>query len=510
MSLVNVLIIFATASISTAIALWYLNKTLIGTSENPRSDPSDEISFLFKGETLQHASEAGPRIERFGGVGSEWAALRARLAQRFPSFPAEPTKNKNTVTISSQSDTDLAKLEIRQIDDATHVQIIDQKTLPLEAQHKIRSLEAEVMVTSFAGTTAPYPIWQIDKAGEVCWHNNAYGHLYQRIFEKAASAVQPLFDIETQTSDPLQSRRISISSGIDEKQLWYDISCVESDVGTICHAIDINAVIDAEIAQRNFVQTLAKTFAHLSTGLAIFDRNGQLALFNPALVDLSKLPVEFLSTRPDLLSFFDRLRDNQVMPEPKNYHSWREELANVIKAATDGSYQENWSLGTGQTYRISGRPHPDGAIAFLIEDISAEVSLARGFRAELAIGQSMMNTFDIGMVVFSSIGVLQFCNKAYREMWKFDPEIAFVDVTILDALKDWQRQSQPNPAWADIRDFVMKIGPQSPSTREMKWKNGDVFSCSLKPVALGATMLIFQTEPAVTHGTAEKSRELQE
>ena len=91
------------------------------------------------------------------------------------------------------------------------------------------------------------------------------------------------------------------------------------------------------------------------------------------------------------------------MPEPKNYHSWREELANVIKAATDGSYQENWSLGTGQTYRISGRPHPDGAIAFLIEDISAEVSLARGFRAELAIGQSMMNTFDIGMVVFSSI-----------------------------------------------------------------------------------------------------------
>ena len=216
MSLVNVLIIFATASISTAIALWYLNKTLIGTSENPRSDPSDEISFLFKGETLQHASEAGLRIERFGGVGSEWAALRARLAQRFPSFPAEPTKNKNTVTISSQSDTDLAKLEIRQIDDATHVQIIDQKTLPLEAQHKIRSLEAEVMVTSLAGTTAPYPIWQIDKACEVFWHNNAYEHLYQRIFEKDPSVIQPLFDIEAQTSNPLQSRRTSISSAIDE------------------------------------------------------------------------------------------------------------------------------------------------------------------------------------------------------------------------------------------------------------------------------------------------------
>lgn len=58
----------------------------------------------------------------------------------------------------------------------------------------------------------------------------------------------------------------------------------------------------------------------------------------------------------------------------------------------------------------------------------------------------MMNTFDMGMIVFSAIGVLQFCNKPYREMWKFDPESAFIDVTILDALKDWQHQSQHNPA----------------------------------------------------------------
>ena len=95
-------------------------------------------------------------------------------------------------------------------------------------------------------------------------------------------------------------------------------------------------------------------------------------------------------------------------------------------------------------------------------------------------------------------------------MWTFDPESAFIDVTILDALKDWQRQSQPNSAWADIRDFVMKIGPQSPWEYEMKWKNGDVFSCSIKPVALGATMLVFKTKPAIIHSTPEKSPELQE
>ena len=71
------------------------------------------------------------------------------------------------------------------------------------------------------------------------------------------------------------------------------------------YAVDVNAVVSAEISQRKFVQTLAKTFAQLSIGLAIFDRNRQLALFNPALIDLTALPAEFLSARPNLLSFFD-------------------------------------------------------------------------------------------------------------------------------------------------------------------------------------------------------------
>ena len=127
---------------------------------------------------------------------------------------------------------------------------------------------------------------------------------------------------------------------------------------TVFHATCINAVVAAEQAQRNFVQTLAKTFAHLSIGLAIFDRNGQLALFNPALVDLTGLPAHFLSARPTMLSFFDQLRENRRMPEPKNYLNWRQEIADVIAAATDGRYQETWSLETGQTYSVKAARIP--------------------------------------------------------------------------------------------------------------------------------------------------------
>ncbi|MAJ04508.1 MAG: hypothetical protein CMH03_07285, partial [Marinovum sp.] len=49
--------------------------------------------------------------------------------------------------------------------------------------------------------------------------------------------------------------------------------------------------------------TLGKTFAEMSVGLAVFDQNHRLVLFNPALIDLTLLGADFLSERPILIHF---------------------------------------------------------------------------------------------------------------------------------------------------------------------------------------------------------------
>ncbi|MEO0391046.1 MAG: PAS domain-containing protein, partial [Pseudomonadota bacterium] len=277
----------------------------------------------------------------------------------------------------------------------------------------------------------------------------------------------------------------------------FDLAQQRAGAGLMNHAVDIAPVIQAEIAQHNFVQTLAKTFAQLSIGLAIFDRNGQLALFNPALVDLTHLPAEFLSAKPDMLSFFDRLREERMMPEPKSYTSWRQEIAAVIAAAADGRYQETWSLESGQTYRVSGRPHPDKAVAFLIEDISAEIMITRNFRTELEMGQSLMDSLDDAIVAFSPSGVVTFSNEAYRAVFGVDPEGSFADVTVIDALKDWQGVLRPSPELADIRDFV-----QNPDNREawmchVHGRDGQHWVCYVQPIALGATAVRFAIAAAL-------------
>ena len=63
----------------------------------------------------------------------------------------------------------------------------------------------------------------------------------------------------------------------------------------------------------------------------------------------------------------------------------------MIETASDGHYAEAWTLPNGLTYRVTGRPHPDGAIAFLIEDITDEISFSRRTKSQLEIRQAVLD-----------------------------------------------------------------------------------------------------------------------
>lgn len=138
-----------------------------------------------------------------------------------------------------------------------------------------------------------------------------------------------------------------------------------------------------------------------------------------------------------------------------------------------------------------GRPHPDGAVAFLIEDITAEVAMTRNFRAELELVQSLMDTFEDALAVFSSSGVLTFCNAAYGQLWKIDPESTLVDVTIVDSIKVWQSQCRPDPAWGDMRDFVMKLGERAPWDARVVHLSYGQYIAQVSPITSGATLIRF-------------------
>ena len=478
--------------------------------------PQDlRATFLFKDRSLIQTNAEGEALVEQAMQRStpdepcdDWDLVIGTLSPRFPGLPSEPMWQTGQGQVWLDPDTPGAseRLFLEWWPGHIRLTLTETEGSDVAAASQAASQAAPSGTSEEAGwlrqavTGAPYPIWQSDGTGRVLWANVAYCDLVRRFGQNETAAGQdacrPLFAIPYNADQDSASFRMPVTPAGSTQPYWFDVRCLRLDQGWMNYATDVNAVVNAEIAQRNFVQTLTKTFAHLSIGLAIFDRKRQLALFNPALIDLTTLPAEFLSARPNLLSFFDRLRDRQMMPEPKNYTSWRDQIADLVAAADTGQYSETWSLPSGLTYRISGRPHPDGAVAFLFEDISAEISLTRRFRSQLELGQCVLNTLEQSIAVFSSSGVLAFSNKAYRQMWSIDSDCGFTDLSITDAARHWQAGSMPTPVWGDLRDFVVQFGERAEWQADVILRDGRGVQCQVIPMSGGATLVIFQTEEA--------------
>ncbi len=484
---------------ATLAALWIARsrRQINANAREMMREAGRQTTFLFDGDTLLDATLPAQKLIAEADGGSDWQRLEVMFRSRFPEFPADARtlNERGPLKFLAATPNDAGIITSECWNGVTRIELSDglDQIQSAADQHRLKSLSQELETLRQAMDGAPYPVWQTDIEGTVTWRNEAYRKLHTKV---CTTDQDKMFDIGLDGQLAKGKIRSSLSVPDTDQLHWFDITMARFAEHRMFYAVDVNAVVSAEISQRNFVQTLAKTFAQLSTGLAIFDRNRQLALFNPALIDLTALPAEFLSARPNLLSFFDRLRDNRMMPEPKNYSTWREQIADLVAAASDGRYFETWTLPSGPTYRVSGRPHPDGAVAFLFEDISAEVSLTRRFRSELELGQSLLDAVEDAIVVFTSTGILTISNTAYRDLWGIDPDSSFVDMTVLDSIRHWQSKCDAAPILGEIRDYVLEYTDRAEWDAPVRTTSGTDLICRVHPVTGGATMVRFQIKAA--------------
>ncbi len=481
--------LIAVASFGIAFAaIWFTARLHDMTAQElcKGQEPQDTAVFLFENGQLVDAT---PRaLSTIGKTHDEvalWTDFATILQARIPSFPDTQDVNSPGVieTWHAEKEIDKAGATVEHRKDLARITLSNWMRSPLEplyADDLSDADQGEINAVKMMVTCAPYPVWQTNGDGVIVWANQAYVDLMQKLDVSSGAAKWPqLFNLPESLEEKKAMRTAVREQKEDGETFWYDVTAISKGDMAMYYAVNADAIVSAEVAQRNFVQTLTKTFAQLSIGLAIFDRNRRLALFNPALIDLTSLPADFLSARPNLSAFFDKMRENRMIPEPKNYSSWREQIADLVVAASDGRYSETWTLPSGLTYRVTGRPHPDGAVAFLFEDISAEISLTRRFRSELELSHSVLDAMDPAVVVFSAVGNLSFCNQAYRDMWGVDPDSSFADISIRDSIRLWSQDIGKVPEWDRLQDSVLDLGAHK------SWR-ADLMSKSHGPIELRA------------------------
>ena len=367
---------------------------------------------------------------------------------------------------------------------------------------RVALLEEELQTLRSLAEDAPQLIWQQEPDGTLTWANRAYLALADRVSPRGlgddplwpAQPVLPTIGPVPQEGSTVVTRvQVEIPGLVDAQT--YEVTSVRRDARTVHFAVDASNIIAAEQGRQKFIQTLTKTFAHLSAGLAIFDRERRLVLFNPAFLDLTTLPPLFLSQRPSVGQVLDRLRDLQMLPEPKDYTSWRDRVAALEAAAVRGTYCETWSLPSGRTYRVSGRPHPDGAIAFLFEDVSDEILLTRHFRTELETAQSVLDSLDEAVAVFSPAGTLTMNNAAYAELWGRGTG-GLTELGLTGELANWQARSLPSPVWDRLCDSLSDLRDRTRWQDVVRTTDGRNLMCRFQPLAGGAALVAFRAHIA--------------
>ncbi|WP_432448502.1 PAS-domain containing protein [Aliiroseovarius marinus] len=464
------------------------------------------IVFLFDNETsvdstsnAEQLMASAPRQRNK----SDWGHFAALLQPRFPNLTEQIGELAELGQMTIVSSDGSNRIEAEWLNGLARIELIDTESASdatMPDRLSLAAMQHELDTLRSTAEHVPHLIWRENDQHAITWANRAYIDTAalltpdvdiapwppQRLFERAH--LNEVRDGQDDQS-PL---RMAIDLPNRSERSWFEIHETILGNESLFTATPVDKLVHAENSLSEFVTTLTKTFAHLPIGLAIFDRKRQLALFNPALTDLLTLPIEFLVGKPKLFSFLDQLREKRMMPEPRDYMSWRQQMADLEAAAVNGTYEETWSLPTGQTYRVTGRPQPGGAVAFLFEDITAEISLTRRFRSELEMGQSALDSMPEAVAVFSAGGVLSMSNEAYDSLWGNDPSTTLGDVNLGDAVATWRRKAQDTQVWQQLKSFVAAHGERTEQHAQVPLKDGRTLECRFVPVIRGGTLVSFR------------------
>ncbi|MGA0539593.1 PAS-domain containing protein [Neotabrizicola sp. VNH66] len=463
------------------------------------SGPVTGTVFLFDGEALVDATPEG-RALLAGALasGGPWFRLLARLEPLFPGLTPrlDGLGREGGFLLSSAPQVDPPLLiRAESLGGLTRLTLLeggDRGAAQVAAAAQL-AVEAELALLRQIVNHAPVPVWRTSAGGEVIWANAPYLDAAAALLPPGRELPWPLPRLfDTAGLQPVRTAERRLLR-LPDALHWYDVISYPDGPDQLHYALPADRLVQAETSLRDFMQTLTKTFAQLPIGLAIFDRNRVLQMFNPALIDLTGAPAEFLIARPTLALMLDHMREGAMIPEPRDYRSWRRQIVEMEEAAASGLFEETWSLPSGRTYRVTGRPHPNGALAFMIEDISTEVSRTRRYRADLELGQAVIDAMADAVVVFAQDGAVAMTNTGARRLWGDEIATTFSERGEPAAVSLWRQMTAPTLLWNDLAVFIGSFAPREPWEGEVRLTDGRLLECRVSPLPQGSTLVVFRS-----------------
>jgi signal transduction histidine kinase len=386
-----------------------------------------------------------------------------------------------------------------------------------ELTHRLQRQQADADAQRALLETLPSPVWTRDPGGRLTFVNPA--------FSRAVGAADPgsavadgceLFDLSARAEIERQRSRGSAYSGrtainVGGTRRVFDVFETPTRRGSAGICQDVT---ELEALRSDFASTVdahRRTLDQLSTAVAIFGPNHNLAFYNSAYRTLWEIDAGFLDRHPADSAVIDRLRAARRLPEQQDFRAWKAQLHRAYRAREPATYE--WHLPDQRTLRVVTTPNPDGGVTYLFDDVTERLNLERRFDALIRVQGETLDNLTEAVALFGSDGRVRLYNPVFEKMWQLPPDMLDERPHIEAVIEQCRLFHRGHETWQSLRAAVTAIDSREPILRRLERTDGSIIDCRTVRLPDGATLMTFKdvTDSVnVEHALIERNIALEE
>jgi signal transduction histidine kinase len=232
-------------------------------------------------------------------------------------------------------------------------------------------------------------------------------------------------------------------------------------------AVDVQDLEDARAELARYIESQRELADRMTAGTAQFDADRTLSFFNRPFAAMTQLDPEWLAEKPEFDRVIDRMRDEQRLPEARDFPAWKEERRAWFTSAEE-VVEEEWMLANGDHIRVVAQPLPDGGLRLFLEDRTEQLRLASARDTLLRVRAATFDNLFEAIGVFASDGRLYLWNRRFLEDWELDEDWLATHPRVDELVPAMARKLVNPTAAAQIREMVRQ------TTNERQSANGRI------------------------------------
>ena len=329
---------------------------------------------------------------------------------------------------------------------------------------RLRQTETALNSLTHLIEAAPFPMWYRGPDLKLGLVNSAFVHAVEArdahdVIERSAE----LIDAQGENSGMATAREAQESGQIvsrmqpaiihGERRMLRIVNVPLANSAVAGFAVDVQDLEDARTELERHIESQRELADRMTAGTAQFDADRLLSFFNQPFAVMTRLDPDWLAEKPEFDRLIDRMRDEQRLPEVRDFPAWKEERRAWF-TSTEEMVEEEWMLAGGDHIRVVAQPLPDGGLRLFLEDRTEQLRLASVRDTLLRVRAATFDNLFEAISVFASDGRLYLWNRRFLEDWELDEEWLATHPRVDELVPAMARKLVNPTAAAQIREMV--------------------------------------------------------